>query len=88
MNYADEALAAELDLPVRRWGGNATTRYNWQTDVHNVGSDWYFENIPDADSGPLARRLDLRSVRRTGSAHGNQNDHDRAADRLDAEDAA
>ena len=30
MNFADEALAAELRLPVRRWGGNATTRYNWQ----------------------------------------------------------
>ncbi|HQK13263.1 MAG TPA: glycoside hydrolase family 44 protein [Anaerolineae bacterium] len=27
--------------------GNSTTRYNWQIDVHNTGSDWYFENIPD-----------------------------------------
>ena len=47
MNFADEELAAELRLPVRRWGGNSTTRYNWQTSMHNVGSDWYFENIPD-----------------------------------------
>ena len=31
MNYADEDLAAELHLPVRRWGGNSTSRYNWQT---------------------------------------------------------
>ncbi len=46
MNFADEDLAAELGLPVRRWGGNSTTRYNWQTDVHNTGSDWYYENIP------------------------------------------
>src|SRR6185436_10436679 len=30
MNFADVALASELGLPVRRWGGNATTRYNWQ----------------------------------------------------------
>jgi len=45
MNFADEALAAELDLPVNRWGGNATTRYNWQTDVSNRASDWFFENI-------------------------------------------
>jgi len=47
MNYPDEALAEELALPVARWGGNATTRYNWQLDVYNTGSDWYFENIPN-----------------------------------------
>ena len=49
MNYADEYLAAALNLPVRRWGGNSTTRYNWQDNIHNVGSDWYFENIPDGN---------------------------------------
>ena len=53
MNFADEALAADLNLPVRRWGGNSTSRYNWQINVHNTGSDWYFENIPDDNSGPL-----------------------------------
>ena len=47
MNFAEEALAADLNLPVRRWGGNSTTRYNWQADIHNTGSDWYFENIPE-----------------------------------------
>ena len=54
MNFADEALAAELRLPVRRWGGNSTTRYNWQADVHNTGSDWYFENIPEDNANPAA----------------------------------
>jgi len=53
MNFADEALAADLNLPVRRWGGNSTSRYNWQLNVHNTGSDWYYENIPDNNSGPL-----------------------------------
>ena len=47
INYASEAIAADLRLPVRRWGGNSTTRYNWQVNVHNTGSDWYYENIPD-----------------------------------------
>jgi len=47
MNFAGEAVAEAVRLPVRRWGGNSTTRYNWQIDVHNTGSDWYFENIPD-----------------------------------------
>lgn len=52
MNFADEALAAELRLPVNRWGGNATTRYNWQLDVSNRASDWFFENIPNENSNP------------------------------------
>ena len=47
MNFAAEALAKDLKLPVRRWGGNRTTRYNWQIDVDNTGSDWFFENIPN-----------------------------------------
>ncbi len=50
MNHAPEALARELRLPVRRWGGNATSRYNWQADVSNRGSDWFFENIPEVDA--------------------------------------
>ena len=52
MNFADEALAAELRLPVRRWGGNATTRYNWLLDAANHASDWYFENIPNDNPAP------------------------------------
>ncbi|GHJ26065.1 endoglucanase [Streptomyces hygroscopicus subsp. sporocinereus] len=45
INFADESLARELRLPVRRWGGNATTRYNYQLDAYNAGADWYFENL-------------------------------------------
>ncbi len=53
LNFADEALAEELRLPVRRWGGNAVTRYNWQNDVSNHASDWYFENIKESDAANL-----------------------------------
>jgi len=52
INYADEALATVLNLPVRRWGGNATTRYNWQNDTTNRASDWFFENIPEENEDP------------------------------------
>ena len=54
MNFADEGLAAELRLPVRRRGGNSTSRYNWQNDTYNTGSDWYFENIPESNSNIAA----------------------------------
>lgn len=54
MNFAEASLAAELRLPVRRFGGNATTRYNWQNDTSNRASDWFFENIPNPNSNPAA----------------------------------
>ena len=70
LNFADEALAAELNLPVRRWGGNSTTRYNWQSNLSNTGSDWYFENIPQ-DGGTSANGsttdLFVEQDRRTGT---------------------
>ncbi len=47
--YQDKNLGAELRLGVRRWGGDATTRYNWKNDTYNSGSDWYFHNYPYAN---------------------------------------
>ncbi len=55
LNFAEEALAEDIDLPINRWGGNGTTRYNWQLDMSNHASDWYFQNIPNdvVDEGAL-----------------------------------
>lgn len=44
LNYAKESFATEITLPVRRWGGNHTSRYNWQNNGMNHGSDWFFHN--------------------------------------------
>ncbi|HEU5011696.1 MAG TPA: glycoside hydrolase family 44 protein [Roseiflexaceae bacterium] len=46
LHEADEAFAAEIGLPVRRYGGNLATRYNWQTNTTNSGIDYYFANRP------------------------------------------
>jgi hypothetical protein len=54
LNFADPQLAADLDLPINRWGGNATTRYNYQLDISNRASDWFFENIPNDNPNPGA----------------------------------
>jgi sugar lactone lactonase YvrE len=45
----DEAFAQEISLPVRRWGGNSTTRYNWKNQMFG-NPDWYFENERMASS--------------------------------------
>lgn len=46
--YGDGARNAVVGYPLRRWGGNGATRYNWKVDVHSTAFDWYFENIPGA----------------------------------------
>jgi hypothetical protein len=35
----------------RRWGGNPTTRYNWERNAFNLTKDWYFKNAEGAPSG-------------------------------------
>ncbi len=52
LNFASPELLAELRIPVHRWGGNATTRYNWMNDTSNRASDWFFENIPNENPHP------------------------------------
>ena len=52
VNFGSAAQAAALKWPVRRWGGNAVTRYNWQNDTSNKGMDWFFMNVPEDNSAP------------------------------------
>jgi hypothetical protein len=35
-------FAQDIQLPLNRLGGDATTRYNWQVDSSNAGFDFYF----------------------------------------------
>ena len=41
LNFADPQLAVDIDLPVNRWGGNSTTRFNYQLDATNLASDFF-----------------------------------------------
>jgi Glycoside hydrolase family 44/Bacterial Ig-like domain (group 3) len=42
-NYGlDATFAKEIQVPNVRWGGDATTRYNWMVDSSNTGFDFYF----------------------------------------------
>lgn len=47
------AKLAEYGIPITRWGGNPSTRYNWRLNVDNGASDWYFKN-----RGHLLTRLE------------------------------
>jgi len=47
----DPGFQAAARLPVLRWGGDGTTRYNWQVDSSNAGFDWFFMG-GDGDANP------------------------------------
>ena len=40
----DSGTAKASNLTVGRWGGDSTSRYNYQLDVTSSAADWYFEN--------------------------------------------
>jgi hypothetical protein len=46
--YGTAAAADNHDWTIgmagRRWGGNPSSRYNWQVNALNHGKDWFFEN--------------------------------------------
>jgi hypothetical protein len=52
LSFASSATMADLGCPLNRWGGNATSRYNWQLNGSNRAADWYFESIGDASAVP------------------------------------
>jgi len=41
----DAPTITDSGMTVVRWGGDATSRYNWKTYTYNAGNDWYFEDF-------------------------------------------
>ncbi len=52
--YGTQAQLSELNSPLNRWGGNATSRYNWQLNAANRANDWYYESLPYSGTAPGA----------------------------------
>ncbi len=72
VNYSSDAQQADLRFPVRRWGGNSTTRYHWQADVHNTGADWFFMNIANGSGNNLPDGSSVNAYLGHARAHGAQ----------------
>lgn len=66
--YATPAQLADLNAPLHRYGGNNTSRYNWQQNADNRGFDWYFQSIPESDATPGARGDQFIQDSRTSGA--------------------
>jgi len=48
--YGSATTLPDLNCVLNRYGGNNTSRYNWQANGDNRGQDWYFESIGDASA--------------------------------------
>jgi hypothetical protein len=52
---------------VVRWGGNATSRYNWKTFTDNAAADWYFEDFGYTEIGDGDSIKYIQDVKAAGS---------------------
>ncbi|MGD0048469.1 MAG: glycoside hydrolase family 44 protein [Bryobacteraceae bacterium] len=47
--WTDTGISEAMRVGARRWGGDNATSYNWQIDIKNNDSDWYFTNYVVGD---------------------------------------
>lgn len=66
--FAGSSQLNELNAPLNRWGGNATTRYNWQLNADNKGHDWYFQSLPQSSATPGDAADDFITDTKAGSS--------------------
>jgi len=52
VNFATAQQLADVGYTVNRWGGNRTSRYNWQLDVDSSAGDWFFTNYTASEPAP------------------------------------
>jgi len=63
----DAATITDSGLTVVRWGGNATSRYNWKLHTYNAGNDWYYEDFNNAEIGDADSAKYIQDVIAAGS---------------------
>ncbi len=66
--HADVAALTELRTPLHRWGGNVSTRHNWQANASNRGKDWFFESLADGPATPSASADNFVTTSKSKSA--------------------
>jgi hypothetical protein len=66
--YASSTQLNDLNASLNRYGGNASSRYNWQLNASNRGFDWYFESIAENSATPGELGDTFISTSRAGGA--------------------
>ena len=66
-SFASTTDLSTTNFTMNRYGGNASTSYNWQINGDNRGNDWYFESYGDTSATPGQRGDDfITSTRAAG----------------------
>lgn len=63
----DAATITDSGMTVVRWGGNATSRYNWKTKTYNAANDWYYEDFGYSEIGDTDSAKYITDVKAAGS---------------------
>jgi len=63
----DSATITDSGLTVVRWGGNATSRYNWKLLTYNAANDWYYEDFAYSEIGDGDSAKFIQDVKNAGS---------------------
>jgi len=63
----DAPTITDSGLSVVRWGGNATSTYNWQLHTNNADNDWYFEDFNYSEIGDSDSAQYINDVKAAGS---------------------
>lgn len=63
----DAAAVTDSGLSVVRWGGNATSQYNWKTQTSNSANDWYFSDYQYTELGTSDSAQFVKNAKAAGS---------------------
>ena len=63
----DAPTITDSGLTVVRWGGNATSRYNWKLFTYNAANDYYFEDFNYTEIGDGDSAKFITDVKNAGS---------------------
>jgi hypothetical protein len=50
-NVSSTSTVSDSGTPLARWGGNASSTYNWQLHTYNADADYYFEDFNTGGNG-------------------------------------
>ncbi len=63
----DAPTITDSGLSVVRWGGNSTSRYNWQLFTYNAANDYFFEDFNYTEIGDADSAKFITDVKNAGS---------------------
>jgi hypothetical protein len=63
----DSPTITDSGLSVVRWGGNSTSRYNWQLFTYNAANDYFFEDFNYSEIGDGSSTQFVTDVKNAGS---------------------